>query len=161
MSAYITSLITISIVGGLICNLVSSFKEIKGIVNYFIGIIAVICLLSPIFAFISNISSLKVKVNDFFDSFASQDIIDNSNNLIINAGIESIEAGIKGSIINKFGFNENDVIIDLEADTTSIEAVSIKKITVTLTGKASWNDVDTVKSYLENIMGGNIVVIRK
>lgn len=161
MSSYITSLITISIVGGLVCNIVSTFKDIKGIVNYFIGLLAVICLLSPIISFITNINSLKAKINDYFDSFASEEIIDSSNNLIINAGVDSIKAGIKDSIISKFKFDENEVIVEIDTDTSSIEAVSIKKITVILTGKASWNDVDQVKEYLENIIGGSIVVIRK
>ena len=161
MSAYITSLITISIIGGLVSNLVSSFKSIKVYVNYFVGLVAVICMLSPLFSFLNNISSIKETLNDYFNSFASQDIIDNSNDIIINSGIDSIEKGIKNTLIEKYNFEEKEVIISIEADSSNIEAIRITKITVILTGKASWHDVDAVKEYLDNVIGGNIVVTRK
>ncbi len=161
MSSYITSLITISIIGGLISNLVSSFKSVKAYVSYFVGLVAVICLLSPIFSFISNISTLKETINNYFDNFASQDIIDGSNDIIINSGIESIEKGIKNTLVDKFGFDEKEIIVSLETDTTNIEAIKITKITVILTGKSSWHDVDLVKEYLNDVIGGNIAVTRK
>lgn len=161
MASYITTLITISIIGGVISNLISSFNGIKRYVNYFIGLIAVVCLLSPIVSFVSNISSFKTSINNFIDKFASQDIIDSSNDIIINSGAENIKGGIKKTLVEHFGLDEKEIIIELEIDKTNIEAIKINKITVILTGKASWNDVDAVKEYLNNVIGGNIVVTRK
>lgn len=161
MTNYITSLITISIIGGIISNLVSSFSGIKRYVNYFIGLVAVFCLLSPIVSFINNISGFKSSINNFFNRFASQDIIDSSNDIIINSGAENIKGGIKKTLTDRFGFDEKDIIIELELDKANVEAIKITKITVILTGKASWNDVDAVKEYLRNVIGGNIVVTRK
>lgn len=161
MASYITTLITISIIGGVISNLISSFNGIKRYVNYFIGLIAVVCLLSPIVSFVSNISSFKTSINNFIDKFASQDIIDSSNDIIINSGAENIKGGIKKTLVEHFGLDEKDIIIELDIDKTNIEAIKINKITVILTGKASWNDIDAVKEYLNNVIGGNIVVTRK
>ena len=161
MNAYITSLITISIIGGLLSNLVSSFSSIKKYVNYFIGLIAVICMLSPLISLVKNLSFAKEKINDFFDGIANEEIINNSNNLIITTGIDSVKNGIKNTIIEKFDFDENEVIVELETDQNDIEAIKITKVKVTLTGKASWSDVDKVKEYLIDIIGGEISVVRK
>jgi hypothetical protein len=161
MAGYISSLITVSIIGGIVSNLVSGFSNIKRYVNYFVGLVAVICLLSPIFSFINNMTSFKMTINNFFDKFVNQEIIDNTNDIIINSGIESIEGGIKSALIERFEFDEKEIIIELEADKSNIEAIKISKITVILTGKASWNDVDLVKEYLNNVIGGNIIVKRK
>ena len=161
MNKYITSLIIVSIVGGIISNMLSSFGGIKKYVNYFIGIVAITCLLSPIFSVVNNISLAKANIKEYFNDLINQDAINESNEIIVNSGIESIQNGIKNTIIDKYGFDERDVIVSLEADTSKIEAIKIKHISVILTGKASWSDVDEVKRYLENIIGGSISVTRK
>jgi hypothetical protein len=117
-------------------------------------------MLSPLASFLSNIGSTKDFIKEYFDSFASEEIINSTNDIIINSGIDSIKNGIENTLIQKFGFNEGDIIVELDIDKSNIEAIKIKKINIILTGKASWSDVDRVKSYLESIIGGNISVKR-
>ncbi len=161
MNGYIYTLLIVSVVGGLINSFISSFGSIKKYVSYFIGVLMVICLLSPVISIINNTSELKNNISSFFDKIASEDIINSSNDIIINTGVDAITNGIKNELINRFGFEEKEIIIELEIDKNNIEAIKITKINIILTGKASWSDVDTVKEYLENIIGGNISVTRR
>lgn len=158
---YIYTLIIVSVVGGLINSYISSFGNIKKYVSYFTSVLMVICMLSPITNIVKNMSELKNNISNLFDKIATEDIINNSNDIIINTGIDAISKGIKNELITKFGFNENEIIIDLEIDKSYIEAIKITKIKIILTGKASWSDVDAVKKYIENIIGGDISVTRR
>jgi len=160
MSKYIYSLLIISVVGGLINSIVSSFGTRKYI-NYFINLLVVLCLLAPLTSTLKNITNIKENIKSFLVNDSIQETIDDSNNLIINTGLEAISEGIKNEIINKYNFDTKEVIVEIEGDSTNIEAVKIKKIKVILTGKASWTDVDAVKAFLDNMIGGNIVVIRR
>ena len=160
MKNYVSTLLVVSVVGGIVSSLCSSLSNIKKYVNYFVGLIAIICMLSPLVSFVTSIQSTKDYITEYFNSLASEEIINNSNDIIINSGIDSIKEGIKKAVIDKFGFRESDVIIELEIDKSNVEAIKIKKINIILTGEASWSDVDKVKSYLENIIGGNISVKR-
>ena len=161
MNSYITSLITVSIIGGIVSNLVSSFTSVRKYVNYFVCLVAVICMISPLISFVKNLSSTKESIKSFFNSFVSEEIIEFSNDIIINTGIESVQNGLKNTLIDKFGFDPSEVIVNLTIDDSSIDAIKIKTINVILTGKSSWSDVDKVKEYLENTVGGTISVSRK
>lgn len=160
MKAYVSTLLIVSIIGGIVSSLCSSLKDLKKYINYFVGLIAIICMISPLTSFVTNISSTKEQIKEYFNSLTSEEIINNSNDIIINSGVESIENGIKNAIIQRFSFEENEIIVNLSLDKTNIEAIKIKQINIILTGKASWSDVDSVKSYLESIIGGNISVKR-
>lgn len=161
MNKYVYTLLIVSVVGELINSFISSFGSIKKYVSYFIGVLMITCLLSPIINVINNTSSLKNNISDFLDGIVSEEIINNSNDIIINTGIDAIKDGIKKEIINKFDLEEKEIFIELDIDKSNIESIKIKKIYIILTGKASWSDVDTVKEYLENIIGGNISVTRR
>ncbi len=161
MNKYAISLIIISIVGGIINSLASHFTYTKKYINYFVSLVAVICLLAPVISIAKDTSLIKDKINSYFDSLRVEEIINNSNNVIITSSKEAIANGIKNELIDKFQFDEKEIIIEIETDNSDMEAIKITKISIILTGKASWSDVDSVKSYLENIIGGNISVTRK
>ena len=161
MNSYIYSLLIISVVGGIINSYTSSFGKTKKYVEYFIGLLIVITLISPIINVINNFSMFENNINDFVENLINEQELGNTNEIIINSSSEAIINGIKKDLVNKFNFDDKDLIIDLELDKNSIESIKIIKINVILTGKASWSDVDTVKEYLEKIIGGDIYVTRK
>lgn len=161
MNKYVYSLLIISLVGGIVNSLIDNFKDIKRYVNYFLSLIMVICMISPITSVLGNINTLKDSVSNFFNELTDNELLNGTNEIIINTGTDAIIKGIKNTIIEKFDFDESEIIVSLETDTTNIEAIKITKINVILTGKASWYDVDTVKTYLENIVGGEISVTRR
>jgi len=161
MNKYIYSLLIVSVVGGLINSFISSFGNIKKYVNYFIGILMVICILSPVIGVVNNISYFKNNISEFFNNIVSEEIINNSNEIIINTGTEAIKRGIEKSIIDKFGLNEKEIFVELNFDKSDIESIKITKINITLTGKASWYDADSIKKYLEKMIGGNISVVKR
>ena len=160
MKIYVSTLLIVSVVGGTLSSICSSLNDLKKYINYFVGLVAVICMLSPLTSFITNISTTKEQIKEYFNNLTNEEVINNSNDIIINSGIVSIENGIKSAIIQRFGFEENEIVVNLSLDKTNIEAIKIKQINIILTGKASWSDVDSVKSYLESIIGGNISVKR-
>lgn len=161
MNKYISSILIISLVGGIVNSLLDNFKDTKKYVNYFLSLIMVICMISPIASLLGNLSTIKENFYNYFDELTNNESLNGNNEIIINTGTEAIIKGIKNTIIENFDFDENEIIVNLETDTTNIEAIKITKINVILTGKASWSDVDTVKKYLENVVGGEISVCRR
>ena len=51
--------------------------------------------------------------------------------------------------------------VALVIDKENINAVKIKEIIVTLSGKASWSDAKKIEDYLTNLIGTNINVKRR
>lgn len=121
----------------------------------------VICMLSPLTEVIGSASNLKYNIASFFDRITDDEALNGTNEIIVNTGIDAVKKGIKNTLIEKYGFDEKEIIVDIETDTTNIEAIKITKIKIILTGKASWSDVDSVKDYLKNIVGGDISVTRR
>lgn len=161
MGNYISGLIIISIISGLTSNLLSSFCGVKKYVNYYIALVAVICLISPIINAVNNIDGFKGDIKAYFNEIITQNEIDKSNDLILNTGVESIQNGIKSAVLQKYGFDSTEVIVNIEIDKSNIESIKIKGIEVILTGKASWTDVYEVQDYLNSIIGQGVTVIRR
>ena len=118
-------------------------------------------MLSPLTEVIGSASNLKDNIASFFDRITDDEALNGTNEIIVNTGIDAVKKGIKNTLIEKYGFDEKEIIVDIETDTTNIEAIKITKIKIILTGKASWSDVDSVKDYLKNIVGGDISVTRR
>ena len=117
--------------------------------------------LSIFFKIFSSFDSIKEYIKDFSHSIKTEEIIDNSNTLIVNTTSERVCEGIKELVITKFGFDENDVYITLELDEYDISAIKIRCVNVVLTNKASWSDTDKVKEYLDKTVGCQINVTRR
>ncbi|MBO5439024.1 MAG: hypothetical protein J6A53_00035 [Clostridia bacterium] len=162
MKGYIFSILIISIIGGIISSLISDCESgLKKHINFIVGLICAICLTSPLVSVVSNATDIKNNISNFFDKIASEEIIHNSNQIIVNTGIEKVCEGIKATIIDKYGFEENEVIVEAEANIDEIDRIFIDKINIVLTGKASWSDVERVEEYLENLIGCDISVKRR
>lgn len=160
MNQYVNGVLISSIVGGIINSLAPNNK-IKKYVNYVVSIVCVLCLISPILPLISNISNLKSSISDYLDNIFVSEKAELSNSLIINTGSEKICNGIKEAIIDKYNFDEKEVQVALVIDKENINAVKIKEIVITLSGKASWSDAKKIEDYLTSLIGSNISVKRK
>lgn len=162
MKSYIFSILIISVIGGIASNLLSEHSEkMRKHINFIIGLICAICLISPITSAVSNATDLKNTLTGYIEGIVTNDKINASNSLIINSGVEKVCDSVKESVVNKFKLNENDVIVEAVANTENIQSIYISQINVTLTGKASWSDVDKVKEYLVNLIGCDVTVKRK
>lgn len=162
MKSYIYTILALAVVCGIISSLLSDTNQgTKKYVNFLMGLVMVITIMMPFKNLTYGISNIKNAVNGFFDNIKIQQIIDNSNTVIINSSKENICKGIKNSLLSKYGFNENEVEITLEIDTSEISAIKITGVNIILSGKAAWSDVNEVSKYMENLVGVNINVTRK
>lgn len=161
MNKYSITILTVSVVGGIINSLVDSQSPLKKYISYLVSLVCVVSLIAPIGGIISNITDLKGNINEYFDKILVSEKIDAGNELIINSSKEKICEGIKNTLTNKYNFEEKEVIVSLDIDKTDLQAIKIEQINVILTGKASWHDVKNVQEYLEDVVGGKIVVKRK
>lgn len=161
MNKYLSTLILISLIGGIVNSLTNSYGNLKKYINYFLSIMMVICMISPFTNALENMNNVKENISSFFNEISNNDTLNGKNEIIINTGTNAIINGIKNTLIEKFEFDEKDIIVELETNTTNLEAIKITKIKITLTGKASWSDVEMVEKYLKNIIGGDISVIRR
>lgn len=161
MKGYILTILTVSIVGGIISSLIDSGNQLKKYVKYVVSLVCIVCLISPMASVIGNTANIKSNLTKYFDEIFVFDKIDATNSLIINSSEEKICDGIKKTLLDKYNFEEKEVFVTLEIDKTDIQAIKIEKINVILTGKASWHDVKSVEEYLEDIIGGNVSVKRK
>ncbi len=162
MNGYIYTILVVAIIGGIVNSIVSeSYGSLKKHINYVVGLICVICLIAPLGSLIKNSGEIKEGISDFFDNVVNEEYLDSSNSLIVNTGVDKVCLGIKSTVIDKFGFDEGDVIVTLETDTQNIDSITITKINIVLTGKASWTDVKNVKDYIENLVGVKADVTRR
>ena len=162
MKSYIYTILVLAVVCGIISSLLSDTNQgTKKYVNFLMGLVMVITIMMPFKNLTYGISNIKNTVNDFFDNIKIQQIIDNSNTVIINSSKENICKGIKNSLLSKYGFNENEVEISLEIDTREISAIKITGVNIILSGKAAWSDINEVSKYMENLVGVNVNVTRK
>lgn len=161
MKSYIYSLLIMSFIAGIINSYAENLNKTQKYINYFMSIIMIILMISPLTSIISNTEKIKENLNFIIEEITENESIQGTNEIIINSGKEAIIKGIKNILIENYGFNEKEIQIKLEADSSNIEAIKISKITVILTGKASWSDVDKVKEYLSKNIGAEIEVTRR
>ena len=161
MSAFLKSILTLAVISGIASSILSSAGAIKRYVSYFISLIMILVIITPVFNLLSSFDRLEEYINDFTHSIKTEEIINNSNRLIINNSERLTCEGIEDIIITKFGFDESDVLVSLECDKSDISAIEIKAVNVVLTNKASWADIDSVKEYLDRTIGCKINVIRR
>ena len=90
MGNYISTIITLSILGGVVVSLISEKSSLKKHINMILSLICVIVLLSPITNLILNKEIFKASVNKFFDQALQSETIDNSNKIIVSNSIKSI-----------------------------------------------------------------------
>jgi predicted phosphodiesterase len=110
---------------------------------------------------VNNISLIKESVSNFINSIYTEEISDKTNEIIINSTSEKICEKIKSQIIEKFGFEENDVYVSLDLSEENQQNIKINKINIILTHKASWSDTDKVSDYIKNLVGCDVYVTKK
>ena len=68
MSEYIYSILVISVISGIIKAIISSFNPgIKKQINYLVGLICALAILSPLASLVADITSTQEKINSFFE----------------------------------------------------------------------------------------------
>ena len=160
MKAYIFTIITVSVIGGIVTSLISDENaSLKKRLNFIIGIICAIVLLSPIVSVVSNVNQVKKGINEFVGSINA----DNSklNTLIISNGAEKITSGIKKTVVNKFNIDEAEITVDLVLNNEDIESIEIEQIKIELTGKATWLDEFKIKEFVEEQTGCSVKIIKR
>ena len=161
MSIYISSILTASIIGGIISSLLPSREQrMKKHINFIIGLISAIIMITPIVNIASNAATFKDSVDSVINSLDVSTSLNESNQIIVSTSIENICNGIKSTVINKFNFKEDDVTVTAVTDTDDIENIKIVKITIILKNEASWYDENKIKSYIEEIIGCAVEIVR-
>ena len=159
MEQYFISILTISVIGGIITTLLPEKSSgLKKYLSYIIGLISIITLLSPLTKVIDDVSSFKNNIDNFYNETISQEAIDKTNSLIITSGIEKVEDGIKAILIEKYKLNESEINVTASVNKDDISAVKITQLTITLRGKATWEDSNKIKEYLESMVGCEIKI---
>ena len=161
MSSYIISILTIATIGGITSALISSKSEgVKKHISFIIGLISAIVLMTPIIKIVNHASVIKNELTSLVDTITDSKNISKSNSLIIATTLDKLNDNIVKSIVNKYGFDKNDVTVSFDLNTENIELVEITKINVTLKNKASWSDTEPIRQYIEDLVGVQTVVKR-
>jgi len=109
---------------------------------------------------LSNISSLQGSINSFFDETISQNAINQTNSVIIDTGIKSVEDGIKSLLVDKYSLSENEIKVKATINDENITSIKITSIEIRLTKASTWQDSQKIKEYLEGILGCEIKIIK-
>lgn len=162
MNGYLKAIVILAVISGIIKAFLSEHSTgTKKYVNYLIGLVMVTVIILPFKDFTYKVSSIKEQFSGFIDSFDFENAINDSNSVIVNTTKEKVCKGLKDALISKFGFDERDIFIDVIIDDTEISAIKITGVNIILTNKASWSNVDSVKAYMENLIGVSTNVTRK
>ena len=161
MKNFAFTVLTASLVGGIINSLVSKKSKVKKYVFFLVTIVCTLSLLQPLITVLSSASELKDAVSSFFEGVLIQDKIDSTNDIIINTSKARIENGIKDLVIDKYKFSENEVAVEIILNQDKIDEIKIEKIYVYISGKASWSDSESIERYLSNMVSSEIEVKRR
>ena len=162
MKRYLYTILLLSLIIGIISSFISDTNNgTKKYINYLMGLIMVITILMPFKNMAAGILNLNEYINDFFTNIKTEQIIDESNSVIINSSKENISNGLKKALISKFGFSEKDIYVSIDTDETEISAIKLTGVNIIMTNNASWSNVDEVQKYMENLVGVRISVTRK
>lgn len=161
MSKYIICILVVSIIGGIASSLMTGkIESIKKHINFIVGLISVIALITPVIKLASSASVIKNQISQLTESILDSDNITHSNSLIISTSLEKMSDSIKLSVSKRFNLKEDDIQIDFEIDKSNIEAIEILKINVVLSGDGSWSNTEKIKDYIEGLVGITTTVKR-
>lgn len=121
----------------------------------------VLVILLPLSKILISFDNVKEYINDITHNIKTEEIINNSNELIITNSEKKICDGIKEMIITKFHFDTTDILVELVCNKNDINSIKIEAVNVILTNKASWSNVDSVKEYLDQNLGCKVNVTRR
>jgi len=159
---YILTIITVSVISGIISAMLANGENsLKKHINFITGLICAIALLSPVVTIAKNAGALTNSIEGLVDSIDLNNSINQGNEIIIEAGTEQISKGVKEAIINKYNFGEEEISVVITVNDDKIDAIKLTGITVTLTGKASWTDSNSIKQYVEGLVGCPVKVIKR
>ena len=80
MKSYITGILTIAFIGGVVSSLVSNKKQnTKKYINFLIGLISAIILMTPIIKTVKDTAIMKNKITNFIETLTDTDKITNIN----------------------------------------------------------------------------------
>lgn len=162
MKTYIISILTVSVISGIICSFLPHKNGgLKKHLNFIVGLICAIILISPIVKIAKNTVFLKEGIDSILESMNISSSIKDSNQVIIDTSIEKIENGIKSTVISKFKLKDSDVYVSLAVDKSDIEAIEITKIIITLQNEASWYSDDKIKDFVEELTECPVEIIKK
>ena len=158
MKSYILAILTISVVGGIVNSLLPERgKTTKVYVNFIIGLISAILMISPIISSVKNISQLENSLEKYI--LGTEENAQDTGS-IINESKENIKKGIENQIISKFNFKEDDLEVLLDTKESETQMI-INKITVVLCNEATWYDEEKIISFLEETVGFSVEIVKK
>ena len=157
MNTYVSQIIIISIVGGIVTSLLSrKSSHINKYINFIIGLICTIVLISPIVTFTKNTTIITQQIEEIFSS----DKVSISNEIIINTSVEKLNKGIEENLMKKFNLNDDDINVITRINKDNIENIMIEEIEITLCNKAIWLDDSKIIEYAKEITGSKIKINR-
>lgn len=160
MKQYILTILIVSIVGGMLSSLVSNKNEqIKKQINFLIGLICALVLLSPLVDIVNNTSKIENKIESFTSQFDSTPNTNIKQDIVITTGIEKIEDSIKYEIVKNYKIKEESVNVDIILNEE--KEITIKSVLITLTNDAIWLDENSIIEFTENLVGVKVTIIKK
>lgn len=162
MKDYLNAIIILAVLSGIIKAFLSENSSgTKKYVSYLIGLVMVVIIISPFKDFTYRIGNIKEEILSFTEMLEFENNVNSSNSVIVNTTKDKVCKGLKDALIAKYGFDERDVYVDIVIDKTEISSIKITEVNIILTNKASWSNVDNVKTYMENLIGVKVNVTRK
>lgn len=159
MKKYISTIVLVSIIGGIVINMISQRDTgLKKYISFVVGLIYAIVFISPIVSIVQNTDVLRENISNMLSQVIDTDKIDKTNQIIVASSVDKICDGIKKAIINEYNFKEDSVQVSAIIDDKNLQAIVIDKIEITLLNEATWYDGDKVKSYVTDLVGCKVEV---
>ena len=111
MKLFTITIITASVVGGIVNSLVPDHSKLKKYVSFLVTIVCTLSLCQPIIEILTSGAKLNDAATEYFESITLQDKINVSNDIIISASKSKIESGIKELIVDKFNLDSGEISV--------------------------------------------------
>ena len=160
MSGYISSIITVTTVGGILVSLLSEkSSKLKKQLSFTVGLICALVFISPIVGVLNNSQMIKDSISNIVLSIENEHNIA-SNEIIVGTSLDRISQGVKSMIINKFELKEQDVEVRVFITDDSRDVIYIDYVEISLKNGAAWIDEKKIEDYVEEMSGCKAKILR-
>ena len=160
MNGYIGTILIISVIGG-IASCISPSNRTKKHINFIIGLITTIALITPIVKIANNTGLIKNKISEIVSEISQNDKIDASNKIIVDTASQKVCEGIKEAVATHFKIDNDNIRVTALFDTSNSQAITVERIDIVLLDKASWLDSHQVKNFAQEMAGCRVTVTKR
>ena len=153
MAVFFTSLIYISVAGGLLIRILPCSSPFEKQIKFVVGIMTAFFIIVSVVPLLSSVGDVIENFRNFI--LASDDVNNNTDSgekWIIKESTENIEKAVADAVSKKFRVSQECISVNVETDTSDKNNIIIERIVITLIGDGRYISAASVSEYVSDLL---------